>query len=262
MPQIEFRQQSLYYTVAGDGPPVVLLHGFCGDHRVWESVVPGLRGQYRVITPDLPGCGRSGLPAALEIPLMADAVVRLLDALEIAAAPVIGHSMGGYVALEVAARHPGRLSALGLVHSHPFARVNDEEPGVRRRSIAFMERYGAALFVKQSIPAAFAPGYPDRLEVEKQTYRALETPTAGLVACQRAMLHRADHTATLSACPVPVLQIHGHHDTVVPTAIQEAMSILAPQTRVHWLPAAGHFGPAEAPKAVSRLLRQFLAATS
>ena len=251
----------LFYTTHGEGPAVILLHGYTGDHRVWEALVPALARDFRVIVPDLPGCGQSAVPPEPSIPGMAAAVVALLDELAVDRATVVGHSMGGYTALEMLARTPERLTALGLLHSHPYAQLSDEEPRHRQRSIAFMERHGAALYVKQLIPTLFAPDYTHRLELEKQSYRALETPTAGLIACQRAMLHRTDHTTTLVDSPVPVLQLHGRHDALIPTGTQESMSVLATDTTVHWLNGAGHFGMVEDSKLTGRLLRRFLART-
>ena len=259
MPLLHSSAAPLFYTVTGDGPPLMLLHGYCADHRVWEAMLPALAKRYTVITPDLPGCGQSAVQSEQTIQSMAAALVVLLDALKIKRLPVVGHSMGGYTALALLQAYPERLSALGLLHSHPFGNLTEEEKNNRERSIAFMERYGAALYVKQLIPTLFAPGYADRVELEKQSFRALETPTAGIIACQRAMLHRANHTETLRHCAIPVGQLHGQSDALITTETQEKMSILAPNTTVHWLPHVGHCGMLEEPKTTGRLLRNFLA---
>ena len=258
MPKPPAATPPLFHTVEGEGPPLVLLHGFCADHRSWNAVRPALAKRFRVITPDLPGCGRSPVPATADLATVAAAVVHLLDHLGIDRAAVVGHSMGGYVALELLAQYADRLTGLGLLHSHPYAQLSDEEPRERTRSIAFVERYGAALYVKQLLPTLFAPNYHDRVELEKLTHRALETPAAGIAACQRAMLHRADHTATLSAAPVPVLQVFGEADVVIPTEVGERASVLPPVGTIHWLPGVGHSGMIERPKAVVQLLRDWL----
>ena len=249
---------SLHHLDTGAGAPLVFLHGFCADHRVWEAIAPPLAKRFRVIAPDLPGCGRSALLADNDIAAMADAVVQLLDLLHLEKVVLFGHSMGGYVALELAARYPQRLRALGLLHTHPYARLSDEEPRLRARSIAFMERYGTALFVKQLIPTLFAPTYSDRVTIEKLSYRALRGPAAGIIACQRAMLHRADHRDTLRHLGKPVLQIHGAADGVIPPATTEAMSVLPADGTVHWLPRVGHSGMLEQPRTLVQQIRNWL----
>ncbi|MFM7785839.1 MAG: alpha/beta fold hydrolase, partial [Gammaproteobacteria bacterium] len=97
-------------------PAVVLLHGAGMDHTVWSLVSRHLLRHGRcVIAPDLPGHGRSGGEPLGSVPAMADWVVALLDALGIAQAAVCGHSLGSLVALDAAARHPGRIRALAMV---------------------------------------------------------------------------------------------------------------------------------------------------
>ena len=250
--------KTLYYQSSGEGPALLLLHGFCADHRIWEAVLPRLERRYRVLRPDLPGCGRSeALEGAGNIGAMAEAVRALLRHEGISQAVVIGHSMGGYVALELAATHPDCLAGMGLVHSHPYDRLDEAETKTRQRSIDFVRKFGSALYIKQLVPALFPAGYSDRTVLEKISYWACETPAAGIIACQEAMRNRRDHTATLADLTIPVLQLHGGRDPLIPEAVTEAMSILAPAGSVHWLPRTGHMGMWEDPKATGKILRDF-----
>jgi pimeloyl-ACP methyl ester carboxylesterase len=103
----------LWYDEAGDGPAVLLLHGGLGDSELWEPVVPLLAESFRTIRTDLRFFGRSTGPAA-PWSWLAD-IVGLLDELEIARAAIVGLSLGGRIAIDVALAYPGRLWALGLV---------------------------------------------------------------------------------------------------------------------------------------------------
>src|SRR3954471_9509993 len=113
----------LNYSDDGPGPVVVLLHGFPLDHTMWESQIQTLGSIYRVIAPDLRGHGRSAAPDGIyPIDDMADDVVEMLDALRISEPVVVGGlSMGGYVALSLAARYPKRLRGLMLMNTRAGA---------------------------------------------------------------------------------------------------------------------------------------------
>jgi pimeloyl-ACP methyl ester carboxylesterase len=109
---------TIEYVDEGEGSPLVLLHGLGGNWQHWLANIPGLAQRHRVIALDLPGFGRSGeLPAQVTIARLADAVVALLDELGINCATFVGNSMGGMVAIEVAARHPHRVGSAVLVAS-------------------------------------------------------------------------------------------------------------------------------------------------
>jgi pimeloyl-ACP methyl ester carboxylesterase len=125
MPFITVNDVPLYYEESGSGPPLVLLHGLGSSHRDWWRQVEHFRDRYRVITPDLRGHGRSATPdGPYSIPLFADDVAALLDALDAAPARVVGLSMGGMVAFQLAVSHPEVVKRLVIVNSAPEARLD------------------------------------------------------------------------------------------------------------------------------------------
>lgn len=121
MPEIKIDGGTLFVEMAGDGPPLVMLAGLASDCLSWEPIKPFLAERFRLIMPDNRGAGRTTLPYdGVTLPRMAADVLAVLDALGIERAPVLGHSMGGLIALDAAAAAPGRLGPLVLTASAPL----------------------------------------------------------------------------------------------------------------------------------------------
>lgn len=121
MPAIDFECGTLHVEVAGDGPPLLLLAGLASDSLSWEPLKPHLADRFRLIMPDNRGAGRTTLPYdGVTLPQMAADVLAVLDALEIQRAAVLGHSMGGLIALDAAAAAPERFGGLVLAASAPL----------------------------------------------------------------------------------------------------------------------------------------------
>jgi pimeloyl-ACP methyl ester carboxylesterase len=157
---IQYKAAKIHYRVLGAGSPVLLLHGFGEDSRIWEGTIADLSKQFLLIVPDLPGSGPSQLmQGEISMESMAEAVLEILknEIPDLSAAPVnrkpvlIGHSMGGYITLAFAEKYPQLLKAFGLFHSTAFA-DSEEKKQVRQKSIAFIRQHGAAKFIEQSTP--------------------------------------------------------------------------------------------------------------
>lgn len=126
MPKAPCGDITLHYETSGAGAPVLLIAGVGSDHMSWLTVIRKLSARFRVVAFDNRGCGRSDSPdAAYSIGQMADDTVRLLDYLEIARCHVVGHSMGGYIAQELAIRHPDRVDRLVLAGTAPVSTVRN-----------------------------------------------------------------------------------------------------------------------------------------
>src|SRR5258708_28717038 len=132
---------SLFFREEGSGPPLVFLHGFCETHEIWREFIKPISAQFRIITPDLPGFGKSKkLPDPFTIDQVGNAVGMWLIENQILTSIVIGHSMGGYVALSLAAQHPQLLQGLGLFHSNVFADTNEKKEN-RNKVIEFVRNH-------------------------------------------------------------------------------------------------------------------------
>lgn len=256
---ITYQDKKVAYQSEGKGPTVVLLHGFCEDSSIWEEFRADLLEEnFRIIRIDLPGFGRSEVLPGVSIGQMAEAVHAVMLNLGIEKAILIGHSMGGYVALAFARRFPAMLSGLGLFHSHPYA-DSEEKKENRRKSIDFIKRQGHALFVKQLIPGLFGQQFArsSAFLIEKLTYRAARGKSSGIIAAQEAMVGRGDESQTLAGLKVPVLFIIGTEDPAVPQESIEQIHL--PDTAsIHILEKVGHMGLFEARKKTQRIVRQFV----
>ncbi|MCK7559644.1 alpha/beta hydrolase [Chitinophaga sedimenti] len=204
------------YRDEGKGKVVVLIHGFGEDGSVWEHQQAYLSNYCRVIVPDLPGSGKSPL-ADVSMEAMAGFIHAILLQEKVVQVTMIGHSMGGYVTLAFADKHPEMLEGFGLFHSTAKPDTDEKKEG-RRKSIRMIEQYGAEAFVRQTLPNMFSNAFreaqPQR--VDEYIRRGLQAEAASLVAYYEAMIQRPDRTAVLKDTKVPVLFIIGKDDTAVP----------------------------------------------
>ena len=136
--RIKFRDMDLVYSDFGEGPCMVLIHGYLENGKVWQAFIEGFHEGRRFIVPDLPGHGESGCWGKIHrMEELAEAVLAILDAEGIGQVFLAGHSMGGYVTMAFADLFPDRLSAYALVHSTPFADTKEKQEN-RDREISLV----------------------------------------------------------------------------------------------------------------------------
>lgn len=259
MKTINYEERPLAYELAGKGPTVVLLHGFCEDGRVWTDFKQDLlEEKYRVLTIDLPGFGASAPAAEPSIEAYAAAVLAVLHQEKLSDIILVGHSMGGYTALAIAEQAPELLRGLGLFHSHPYADTPEKQEA-RYKQVEFVERMGHPLFVKQLVPKLFAEQYATShpFDLDKLIHRAARYPQQGITDGLLAMAKRPDRSAVLQDCPVPVLFIVGEEDAAVPEEFSQQQLALPPLADIHILPKVGHMGMIEARRQTQLIVRRF-----
>lgn len=259
MKTLTFRGAKLAYNIEGKGFPVVLLHGFCGDSQVWEDFKQDLLEEhYRVITIDLPGFGHSEVVAGASIQYYAQAVQAVLEERKLTEVIVIGHSMGGYTALALAALAPERLKGLGLFHSHPYADTEDKKEA-RQKQIEFIGQHGHQLYVKQLVPKLFPSTYgqTNPFDLDKMIHRAARYEAAGIIEGLKAMMNRPDSSEVLKHFPQPVLFIVGEEDEAVPKEASEQQLALPARSCIHVLEKIGHMGMIESRRRTQLMVRQF-----
>ncbi|HLP96152.1 MAG TPA: alpha/beta hydrolase [Saprospiraceae bacterium] len=237
--------------------PVVLLHGFCEDQRVWAPILPHL-SKLPFLLIDLPGFGQSDTAHIPSMQAYAAVVKAVLDDQGISSCVLVGHSMGGYVALEFAAHWPEYLAGLGLFHSHPFT-DNEERKTARKRGLETLLAGKRDLYVTQLFPNLFAPAFqasrPDI--IQSLTDNGKQQSAEAIMHALQAMLDRQDHQQTLAALPCPSLFLLGQKDTLIPFEQGIKAGLLPQKSMIELLPEAGHMAMWEDPGLSSRLLNRF-----
>lgn len=118
---------TIHYEVSGKGYPVVFLHGYGETHKIWNHYRERLSKKYKVITPDLPGFGKSdSLPYEHSLDMVANSIYDCLKRLNVSECIIMGHSLGGYVTLEIAKRFPNIVSHIGLIHSSALSDTEEK----------------------------------------------------------------------------------------------------------------------------------------
>lgn len=241
---------------------VVLLHGYLESKEMWNDLAAFLSKNYRVICPDLPGHGKSTFEGnEVSMELAAKAVKNLLNSLKIEKCVLIGHSMGGYVALAFAELFAECLVGFGLFHSHPFA-DNDDKKIARLRDIDMIAKGKKAEIVETNIPRLFANFNISQLskQVEKWKSVAFATPDCGIIASLRGMVSRKDRDFVLSQLNVPSILIFGKWDNLIPKEIGIELENKHSYPRFLWLENSGHLGMIEEPDQTRLAITSFLLA--
>ncbi len=216
MKQIIYKNTKISYTEQGKGTAVVLLHGFLENQTMWNAFVPNLAKKNRVITIDLLGHGQTeclGYVHAMED--QADLVHAVLHELKIRKTVLIGHSMGGYIALAFAELYPENIKGLVLLNSTSRADSDERKTNRDRAIVAVKQNYTA--FVRMSIANLFSENNREKLinEIESVKSEALKTPLQGIVASLEGMKIRKDREVLLHFAPFPIQLILGKKDPVL-----------------------------------------------
>jgi pimeloyl-ACP methyl ester carboxylesterase len=258
--EFDYKEKKLVYRIKGEGPLLVLLHGFGEDGTVWKAQYD-LFESHRLIIPDLPGSGESEIIDDMSMEGMADAIFALLNGefhLE-EMFILIGHSMGGYITLAFAEKYPDVLNAFGLFHSTAFA-DSDEKKQTRKKGIQFIKEHGGYEFLKTAIPNLYSPETKQTSYhlVEKHIEAVRNANTDALVSYYEAMMKRPDRTNVLINSRVPVLFVLGEYDTAVPVEDGLKLCHLPQLSYIHVLPGSGHMGMVEEAEESNKILSHFV----
>jgi pimeloyl-ACP methyl ester carboxylesterase len=239
---------------------LVLLHGYLESSHIYTPFVEHIDEHIRVLAIDLPGHGKSMvLPGVHSMAAMADALKSLLESEQVQNCWLVGHSMGGYVALAFAKSYPQMLNGLCLLHAHPFA-DSDVVKEKRTREIALVEKGKKELIAQSNIPNAFAD---ENLESMHKTVKgaidiALQTPAEGIIANLKAMKKREDSQEFLKNWTKPFLLILGKKDNYIDYESLFDRLVLPKQAVVVSLEESGHMGFLEEPESVAEALEHFM----
>jgi 3-oxoadipate enol-lactonase len=250
----------LAYEDAGQGLPLVMIHAFPLDRRMWKPQIGGLVPQCRCISPDLRGFGESSVVPPFTMDRHAEDVIRLLDHLQVERAVFAGLSMGGYVSFAIWRRHRDRVRALVLADTRAGA---DDEAGRERRKemIELAREQGAGAVAGKQIGSMVGKSSREKLpDVYDSIYSMMcEAPVAGIMGALEGMMQRPDSTSLLRTIDVPTLVIVGDEDAITPPREARAMHEQIPGSRLEVLAGAGHMSNMERPAAFTHVVSEFVA---
>ena len=246
------------WTDEGRGLPLVFIHGFPLSRDCWQPQIEDLSSSYRVIAPNLPGFGgRQGAAGAATMDAFADDISSLLVDLDTGPVVLAGHSMGGYVALAFARRHPDLLRGLVLIAT----RSGPDSPEVAAGRGAAAEKVNSSNIegmVDGMVPKMLAPVNRNSESLAAIRGFMMSSSRDGVIGALLGMANRPDSTPGLSGISVPTLVVTGADDEVIPPEESEALAAAIPGARLRVLPDAGHMVAWEQPEAFARELRDWL----
>ena len=262
MPTHATNGAQIHYTDHGSGdlPPLVLVHGFPLDSRMWEAQVNALSDTgRRVIVPDLRGFGQSRSDAPFTLESLADDIHGLLAAVGALPCVLAGLSMGGYVALAYAKKYPGDLRGLVLIDTKAEADTAEGKAG-REKMIELVRKEGSRAVADQMMPKMLAKdAAQQRPQVAAALRGMMESVSPKTIEhALAAMRDRPDRGGELGAIGVPTLVVVGDGDVITPPDVAEKMAQKIPGARLEVVRGAGHMSPMEQPEQVNRALKSFL----
>ena len=247
------------YDDEGDGPVLVLLHGYPFNRSQWRDQLTAFRKSHRVIAPDLRGHGETDVTPTTTIQGMAQDVAELMTALDVNTAIIGGLSMGGYVALSFYRRFPERVTALVLADTRASA---DTDTARQNRAVQVERalREGMQGIADEMVPKLLGPETIAKKPEVVQRLRQMMVSTnpKGAESALKAMATREDQIAFLSQIQTPTFIVVGRDDAITPVVDSELMhrEIIGSQLEV--IEHSGHVSNLEQPDEFNVRLREFL----
>lgn len=252
--------EAISCVIRGTGAPLLLVHGFALDHRMWHYQLDALSEEYRVIAVDVPGCGES---PSLGARTMGELASQIFDSVQplLEGQPVtyMGLSMGGYIGWEMLARFPEAFRGAVFCDTRAAADLPTTAEG---------RKVMARKVLEEGVEAVLAPMIPRLLGdvslvenlpvVELMKSMMFATPPQTVHDHQMAMSERQDFQARLAEFQLPILLICGNEDILTPPKEMRRMAQALPQASFVEIDHAGHMAPLEQPEAVNKHILEFL----
>ena len=256
--QIIYQNSTQVYNRLGEGPTIVLLHGFLESSAIWSEFARELARDFTVLTIDLPGHGESEIiEETHSMSLMAEVVNHIMEYENIETALLCGHSMGGYVAIELASQYQEKIEGLSFFHSNP-APETDQSKTNRERAIEIVRKQKGQ-FITSFIPDLFAPINVERCQSEIEDLRtsANNMSPEAVIAALSGMKDRPSRLNVLVDADFPIQFIAGKQDSKIPTEKMMAAALLPHQAEIILLDQCGHMGHIEEPNITFAALMHF-----
>lgn len=258
MPLREVNGTKLYCEISGSGPEVLFFsHGLLFNHRMWSSTVDHFNDRFTCVVYDHRGQGQSDRGGGRDMDLLAEDAAALIRSLNRGPVHYVGLSMGGFVGLRVAARHPDLLRSLSLMNTsaHP-------ERHMLKYTVllVLMRLFGIRSVSSRILPVMFghtALKDANRQSIIRETHQYLNTLTPDVRYAVEGVLNRPSVIGELSRIRCPVLLIAGMEDKATGPGRTRYIASQIPQAQTHYLERTGHMSVLEDPTVVNRLLANF-----
>ena len=255
-----YKDKNIHYQKKGKGNcTLVLIHGFPEDGSIFHKQVLALEKTFQIIVPDLPGVGLSPYNNQLQsIEDFAKAIVALLQYEKVENCLLLGHSMGGYIALAIEELFPKMSIAFGFIHSSAYADTEEKKEN-RRKSISFIQKNGSAPFVKKAIPGNFAPTFvKENTEIiDELIQKASNFSPEALQRFYEIMIARPDRTHVLQSTQKPVLFIIGDEDKAAPLQDLLPQVTMPAIADVHIISGIAHMSMLESSEVLNQYIKDF-----
>ncbi len=252
--------KKIRYSDQGIGSAIVLLHGFVERIEIWEAMSEELSDSNRVVCVELPGHGLSEMISETQtMEMMANHIRVLLNQLEVTDFVMIGHSMGGYIALAYATQYPTELKGVGLFHSQALADSDQARKG-RERAIEIVQQDRDG-FIFNFIPDLFAESNREMCNEQIKWLQkgAKSMSKEAIISCLKGMALRSDKLDFLVTTHLPVMFIFGKEDGRVSINSVLAQTLLPKHAEILILGDCGHMGYIEMADETTRFIHSFVA---
>ena len=263
MPKVQVGDIAMYYRVDGEGHPLMLISGGGNDHSNWIMQTPEFSKKHRVICFDNRGTGRTDAPdSPYSVEMMADDAIGLLDALEIDQAHILGLSLGGMIAQEIALKYPQRVNRLILLGT--TARGQSIAPGfVELGAKLIDEEYSQETLFREILPWMYTEKFcqnKEQVEMIIGAVVAYPYPTPIYVWARHADAGKEHDTRDrLKEINARTLVLVGQEDIVTPLELSQELAAGIPNAELLVLEGGGHYLPFEIPNQFNQAVLEFLA---
>jgi pimeloyl-ACP methyl ester carboxylesterase len=236
--------------------PVVFLHGYCEGRWIWDDCLPDPGDQFTFLSYDLPGFGESAhLPEVVSMASVAEIVLENIRAITASPPVIIGHSLGGYVALAMAAADPAGIAGLGLIHSTIYQDTEEKKQN-RKKVAASVMNYGPGPFLETFADGLFADPASDACR--RFRHQCGSTRPEAIAAYALAMRDRPDRAELWSHLQVPLLLIAGRQDRLTTAEMMQTIAQCNMLSQFFILEHSAHAGMLEEPAALRQMMGGFL----
>jgi pimeloyl-ACP methyl ester carboxylesterase len=255
-----FKGGRIYYSDSGKGRVIILLHGYLESSEVWNGFAQKLSDKFRVISVDLPGHGFSDVYGETHsMEFMAEGLNVLTEKLEIDKIFLVGHSLGGYVAMAFLELYPEKLTAYCLFHSHPFA---DTQMALekREREIRIVKAGRKNIMYPENVTKMFADSNIEKFHeaLERSKDIASRLPDNGIISMLNGMMIRPSRLSLMEAGKVPCLWILGSMDNYISCEQVQKNVRLPGNAKVVILERSGHLGFIEEEDRSVKVITEFM----